>query len=123
MQLYEIKISKKIITCFLLQKTRRAATKPTKRAASGGGVKKAKGTGFTRPYKLSPQLAELMGADEMPRHAVVKKIWAIVKEKQLYDPNNKQFAICDDAMFKVIGKQRFRIFGMMKYLKTHFMQD
>lgn len=64
-----------------------------------------------------------MGAEEMPRHAVVKRIWAIVKEKQLYDPNNKQFAICDDALYKVIGKQRFRVFGMMKYLKTHFILD
>lgn len=107
--------------CFF-QKTRRAQSpKPKKRAS--GGVTKGKGTGFTRPYKLSPDLAALMGADVMPRHAVVKRIWAIVKEKQLYDPNNKQFAICDDAMFKVIGKQRFRIFGMMKYLKTHFLPD
>ncbi|KOB78108.1 Upstream activation factor subunit spp27 [Operophtera brumata] len=109
------------------RKTRGSATrkKPIAKAKApkrAGGAK-GKGTGFTRPYKLSPQLSELMGADEMPRHAVVKRIWAIVKEKQLYDPNNKQFAICDDALFKVIGKQRFRVFGMMKYLKTHFILD
>jgi upstream activation factor subunit UAF30 len=58
---------------------------------------KPKYTGFTRPYKLSPDLASLMGAKEMPRHEVVKKVWAIIKEKNLYDPKNKQYAICDQG--------------------------
>lgn len=43
-------------------------------------------TGFTRPYKLSPELSSLMGKKEMPRHEVVKKVWSIIKEKNLYDP-------------------------------------
>ncbi|CAG4973382.1 unnamed protein product [Colias eurytheme] len=89
-----------------------------KKAAAGG---RGKGGGYTRACKLSPALAELMGQEQMPRHEVVKRVWAIVKEKNLYDPNNKQFAICDDALFKVIGTKRFRTFGMMKYLKAHFL--
>lgn len=88
----------------------------------GGGVtKRGKGSGYTRAYKLSPALAELMGETELPRHEVVKRVWAIIKEKQLFDPNNRQFAICDKALFKVIGTQRFHTFGMMKYLKNHFI--
>lgn len=67
---------------------------------------KAKYTGFTRPYKLSPDLASLMGAKELPRHEVVKKVWAIIKEKNLYDPKNKQYAICDGPLEKVIGVKR-----------------
>ncbi|GLV32786.1 Novel nucleolar protein 2 [Carabus blaptoides fortunei] len=59
--------------------------------------------------------------DMMARHEVVKKIWAIIKERNLYDPKNKQYAICDDDLMKVIGVKRFRTFGMMKYLKTHFV--
>ncbi|CAG9134783.1 unnamed protein product [Plutella xylostella] len=93
------------------------ANKPKK--AGGRG----KGGGYTRAYKLSPALAELMGADEMARHEVVKKVWALIKEKQLYDPSNRQFAICDDALYKVFQTKRFRTFGMMKYLKTHFLMD
>ncbi|XP_045506697.1 upstream activation factor subunit spp27-like [Colias croceus] len=89
-----------------------------KKAGAGG---RGKGGGYTRACKLSPALAELMGQEQMPRHEVVKRVWAIVKEKNLYDPNNKQFAICDDALYKVIGTQRFRTFGMMKYLKAHFL--
>lgn len=84
--------------------------------------KKGKGTGFTRPYKLSPELSALMGAKEMPRHEVVKKIWKIIKEKNLYDKKNRQFAICDEQLEKVIGVKRFRTFGMMKYLMPHFIK-
>ncbi|KAL0861154.1 hypothetical protein ABMA27_009647 [Loxostege sticticalis] len=94
-----------------------------KKAAGAKGGGRGKGGGYTRAYKLSPALAELMGADEMPRHEVVKRMWAIIKEKELYDPNNKQFAICDDALYKVIGTKRFRTFGMMKYLKSHFLDE
>jgi chromatin remodeling complex protein RSC6 len=42
-----------------------------------------------------------MGQEEMARHEVVKKVWAIIKEKNLYDPKNKQFAICDEQLHKV----------------------
>jgi len=78
-----------------------------------------KKTGFNKVCKLSPELAAIMGADEMPRTEVVKKMWAIIKERNLYDPDNKQYAICDDQLRTVIGEDRFRTFGMMKYLKHH----
>lgn len=47
----------------------------------------------------------------------------IVKEMTIFlqDPKNKQFAICDEELMKVIGVKRFRTFGMMKYLKNHFV--
>jgi len=93
--------------------------KETKKKKAGP---KGKYTGFTRPYKLSPDLAALMKAKELPRHEVVKKVWAIIKEKNLYDPKNKQYAICDAALEKVIGVKRFRTFGMMKYLSPHLIK-
>lgn len=79
------------------------------------------GSGYTKSMTLSPELAALVGQDAMARHEVVKKVWAIIKERDLYDPKNKQYAICDDALFKVIGVKRFRTFGMMKFLKNHFI--
>nr|CAD7599524.1 unnamed protein product [Timema genevievae] len=48
-----------------------------------GGAKRA-GGGYTRAYTLSPELASVVGQDSMARHEVVKKIWAIIKEKNLY---------------------------------------
>lgn len=71
--------------------------------------------------QLSPELASLMGEETLPRHEVVKKVWALIKERNLYDPKNKQFAICDADLLKVIGVKRFRTFGMMKYLQPHFI--
>lgn len=94
-------------------------SKPAKGAAKKKGG--AKGTGYTRPYNLSPELAAICGAEALPRHEVVKKVWAIIKERNLYDPKNKQYAICDSELQKVIGVKRFRTFGMLKYLKPHFL--
>jgi len=90
-------------------------TKKKKPAAKRGG------TGYTKLCKLSPELSKIMGEENMARHEVVKKMWSIIKEKQLYDPKNKQFAICDADLLAVFGVKRFRTFGMMKYLKHHFL--
>lgn len=87
----------------------------------GAGTGKRGGGGFTKAHQLSPELAELMGQEMMARHEVVKKIWEIIKSRKLYDPSNKQFAICDDELYKVMGVKRFRTFGMLKYLKNHFI--
>ncbi|XP_049283058.1 uncharacterized protein LOC125763707 [Anopheles funestus] len=92
--------------------------KPAPKAKKAGGAKKS--SGYTRPYTLSADLAAICGAESLPRHEVVKKIWAIIKERNLYDPKNRQYAICDADLQKVIGVKRFRTFGMLKYLKPHF---
>jgi len=97
-----------------------------KKKKGGGGAKSAApkkggGTGYTKTCKLSTELAAVMGEEAMARHEVVKRMWAIIKEKNLYDPKNKQFAICNEELLKVFGVKRFRTFGMMKYLKNHFV--
>lgn len=105
------------------KKKKRAVAKKPKKTSDGKAKAKGKGNGFTRPYKLSADLAAVVGADELPRHEVVKKVWAIIKSRNLYDPKNKQFAICDAELQKVMGVKRFRTFGMLKYLKHHFIED
>lgn len=83
------------------------------RKAGGGRGKKS---AFTKSFKLSPELADVVGSDVMPRHEVVKKLWAVIKERELQDPANKQYAICDDQLFKVIGKTFFFfLFHLYKY--------
>lgn len=92
--------------------------KAAKKAAGGPRKQSA----FTKSFRLSPELADVVGAEVMPRHEVVKKLWAVIKERNLQDPKQKQFAICDDQLLKVFGIKRFRTFGMMKYLKDHFVE-
>jgi len=100
-------------------RTKKTKKAPAKKATGGGGRKP--GTGYTKECKLSPELAAVMGQPSMARHEVVKQMWKIVKEKNLYDPKNKQFAICNAELLPVFGVKRFRTFGMMKYLKNHFV--
>jgi len=95
--------------------------KGAKKGAKKTGAKRGGNSGYTKSVTLSPELASLMGSEALPRHEVVKKMWAIIKERNLYDPTNKQYAICDDDLMKVIGVKRFRTFGMMKFLKNHFI--
>lgn len=88
--------------------------KPKKKR--GGG---AKNGGYTAPVKLSAELADIVGGTEMPRHEVVKRMWAYIKENNLQDPKNKQMIKCDDKLSKVIPTKKFRGFGMTKFLKDH----
>lgn len=48
------------------------------------GAKRGGGGGYTKPVNLSPELAALVGEEAMPRHEVVKRVWAIIKERNLY---------------------------------------
>lgn len=55
-----------------------------KGGGGGGGGGKGKGGGYTRAITLSPELAAVVGAEQMARHEVVKKVWSIIKERNLY---------------------------------------
>ena len=59
---------------------------------------------FNKSFKLSPELADVVGSEVMPRQEVVKRLWAVIKERELQDPSNRQFAICDHQLKKVFGK-------------------
>ena len=67
-----------------------------KKKVAGGGK-----NGYTALVKLSENLADIVGGDEMPRHEVVKRMWAYIKENKLQDPKNKQFIKCDEKLSKV----------------------
>ncbi|XP_054765885.2 uncharacterized protein LOC129272807 [Lytechinus pictus] len=93
-------------------------SKSTSKKVNGASKDKGK-RGYSADMILSPELAKIIGTDRLSRHEVVKKMWAIVKERDLVDPKNKQFHICDDELFKVFRRRRIRTFSMMKYLKGH----
>jgi len=94
--------------------------KPKKKKKSAGG---GKANGYTAPVKLTAELADIVGGDEMPRHEVVKRMWAYIKENQLQDPKNKQMIKCDEKLSKVFPSKKFRGFGMTKFLKDHMNVD
>merc|ERR1712080_44775 len=86
------------------------------------GSNMPKGSGLTKPMKLSTELSAIVGTkkeERLSRPEVVKKLWAYIKEKNLQDADNKQFFTPDKTMQPVFGKDKVRAFGMAKYLKGH----
>merc|ERR1712025_721408 len=77
------------------------------------------GGGLTAPKKLSPELADIVGKKEASRAELMKLLWAYIKEKNLQDPENKQYFVPDKKMAKVFGADKIKGFGMAKFLGPH----
>merc|ERR1711890_129724 len=78
-----------------------------------------KGSGLTKPMKLSADLADIVGKKEASRAECIKLLWAYLKKNNLQDPENKQYFFPDKKMAKVFGSDRVRAFGMAKFLSAH----
>jgi len=79
-------------------------------------------TGLQKPLDISAALAKVIGTkkgEQVSRPQVVKKLWAYLKEKELQDPENKQWFTPDDLMKPIFGSERQKCFGMSKHLKEH----
>lgn len=101
-------------------KKKAAAPKKRKRKADGedGGAKKA-GGGFNAQLCLSPELAQVVGAETMARPQVVKALWAYIREHNLQDPKNKKLILLDDTLRGVFQRDSFTMFSMNKFVKRH----
>jgi upstream activation factor subunit UAF30 len=96
------------------------AAKSEKPADDGSAPKKV--NGLTKPMVLSPALAAIVGAkkdEKLARSEIVKRLWAYLKEKNLQDPENKQWFTPDKLMEPVFGNERIKAFGMSKFLGAH----
>ena len=60
-----------------------------------------KGSGLTKPMKLSAELADIVGRKEASRAECAKQLWAYIKSNNLQDPENKQYFFPDKKMAKV----------------------
>ena len=81
-----------------------------------------KGSGLTKPLKLSPELAVICEAkkgENLARPEVVKRLWAYIKKNKLQDPDYKQYFTPDVKMKAVFGEEKVRAFVMAKFLKEH----
>jgi upstream activation factor subunit UAF30 len=75
---------------------------------------------FMKPMNISPQLAEVIGKNPMPRTQVVKSVWDYIKKNNLQDPNNKRMIKADDKLKKVFdGKNEVNMFEMTKLISRH----
>ena len=72
-----------------------------------------------RPMKISPELADVIGLVRATRTECVKLLWAYIKEKNLQDPENKQYFIPDSKMAKVFGANKMKGFSMARHIGRH----
>lgn len=85
--------------------------------------RKPKKPGLQPPYKLSDELAELVGTDILPRPQVVKAIWAHIKKHELQNPEDKREILCDDKLKKVMGgESKVTMFNMNRYVTDHLLE-
>jgi len=66
-------------------------------------IEKKKNSAFMKPVKVSPALAEIVGAGPMARTEVTKKLWDYIKKHKLQATDNKRNIIPDAKLAKVLG--------------------
>ena len=75
--------------------------------------------GITAPVTPSPELAEIVGKDDLPRNEVVKKVWDYIKAHHLQDEKDKRNINADAKLEKIFGKKQASMFEMNKHLSAH----
>lgn len=79
-----------------------------------------KKSAFFKKLKVSPELQAIVGAKEMARTEVVKKLWVYIKKHKLQDPKNLRDIIPDEKLAKVFGsKRKVNMFKMTKIISGH----
>ncbi|KTR82331.1 chromatin remodeling complex protein RSC6 [Novosphingobium fluoreni] len=95
--------------------TKAAVAKVKKTGKAAGGAR----GGITAPVTPSPELAEIVGSDALPRSEVVKKVWDYIKKHDLQDPADKRQINADDKLEKIFGGKKASMFEMNKHLAKH----
>ena len=70
-------------------------------------------------YKLSKELEEVVGAKELSRPEVIKKVWDYIKAHNLQDAKNKRLIVPDEKLGKVLGKKPIDMMKMSGMLSKH----
>jgi DNA topoisomerase-1 len=104
-----------------ISKTKVAKNKAAKsKSAKPAQAAKTKSERKLPTYHLSPDLAAVVGASELTRGEVTKKVWDYIKAHHLQDEINKRL-ICPDALLsKVFGSSKpIDMFKMAGLLNAH----
>lgn len=97
-----------------------AAPKTSKaKAPKKAKTKRKPNAAFMRPLKPSTALAEVIGANPIPRTEVVKKLWAYIRKNNLQDSKNRRNINADSKLKGVFGKAQVSMFEMTKLVSKH----
>lgn len=104
-----------------LRKTKKV--KKTRVAADGAAP-----SGFAKPTKISPELADFLDVDKdvlMPRTNVTRLLTKYIKENNLQKPEDKRIILPDTklaALLKTTSEDNVSFFNLQSHLKTHFIK-
>ena len=79
-------------------KKTKASPKKDKVKKAEASPKKETPSAFTKKFKLSADLAAIIGKKEASRPEITKDLWAYLKNNNLQDQENKQFFTPDKKM-------------------------
>lgn len=121
-------------------KAKTAAVKEEERVPKGAVAKKSTGkapkeaevakadakTGAKGPSKAlgkpvtpSKDLAAIVGAEPLPRTAVVSKMWDYIRKHDLQNPKDKREILADAKLKVIFGKDKATMFELNKMLSAH----
>jgi len=78
---------------------------------------------MNRAVPLSPELAELVGARELSRPEVAKRVWAHCRDHGLLNPADKREALFDERLQRLFGQQSARVFDLHSLMVPHLDYD
>eukprot|EP00968_Pinguiococcus_pyrenoidosus_P009353 scaffold731_cov261-Pinguiococcus_pyrenoidosus.AAC.99 len=70
-------------------------------------------------YEISPALQRIVGAEELPRTEVTKKIWVYIREHSLQDENDRRTILWDEVGEEVFGLPSCSMFKIAKLVNVH----
>ncbi|XP_065872832.1 uncharacterized protein [Euphorbia lathyris] len=92
-------------------------------AASSQEQQQRRPRGIMKPRRVSPEMADVVGASEIPRTQALKLIWAHIKANNLQDPEDKKVIICDEKLKKIFdNRDRVGFLEVAKLISPHFLK-
>jgi chromatin remodeling complex protein RSC6 len=94
-------------------KSTRGASKKSAKGAKKKSSGRRPNAAFMAPVTPSAALAEVVGAQPLPRTEITKRLWAYIKKNGLQDQKNKRMIKADAALKTVFGgKNQVNMFEM-----------
>ena len=85
--------------------------------------KRVLGPALTAAYKISPELAAVLGGkSQATRQEALKGVWSYLKTNGLQDPKAKRTIIGDDKLTALFGKKTLTMFEVMRLMNPSFLK-
>jgi upstream activation factor subunit UAF30 len=93
---------------------------PTDDRATKSGEPRRVSPALTKPVKPDSHLAAVVGADDLPRPEVVKRLWRYIKAEGLQDPQDRRMINADDKLRPLFeGRDQVSMFEMTRLVSKH----